>query len=128
MHKGYLMLNRTSLRDYCLSMTGSYEEFPFGPEAAVFKVKNKMFALIPVDADPPSISLKCDPIEAIILRETYEAVQPGYHLNKKHWNTVTLDGEIDNQRFKEMIEDSYILVRQKLKKSEQKELKALETK
>lgn len=128
MHKGYLMLNRASLRDYCLSMTGVYEEFPFGPDAAVFKVKNKMFALIPIDADPPSISLKCDPVEAIILRETYKAVQPGYHLNKKHWNTVTSNGEIDSQRLKEMIEDSYILVRQKLKKSEQKELEALETK
>lgn len=117
-----------SLRDYCLSMLGSYEEFPFGPEAAVFKVKNKMFALIPIDIEPPSISLKCDPKEAIILRETYESVQAGYHLNKTHWNTVTINGEIDNQRLKEMIEDSYILVRQKLKKSEQTELEALETK
>ncbi len=121
------MLDRLSLREYCLSMTGAYEEFPFGPEAAVFKVKNKMFALIPIDEEPPSISLKCDPIEAVILRETYEAVQPGYHLNKKHWNTVTINGEIDDKRIQEMIEDSYILVRQKLKKSEQKELAALET-
>lgn len=120
------MLNRTSLRDYCLSMTGAYEEFPFGPEAAVFKVKNKMFALIPVDEDPPSISLKCDPVEAVILRENYKAVQPGYHMNKKHWNTVTSDGEIEDDRLHEMIEDSYILVRQKLKKSEQKELETLE--
>ena len=121
------MLDRLSLREYCLSMTGAYEEFPFGPEAAVFKVKNKMFALIPIDEDSPSISLKCDPIEAVILRETYETVQPGYHLNKKHWNTVTINGEIDDKRIQEMIEDSYILVRQKLKKSEQKELEALET-
>ena len=121
------MLDRLSLREYCLSMTGAYEEFPFGPEAAVFKVRNKMFALIPIDEDPPSISLKCDPIEAVILRETYEAVQPGYHMNKKHWNTVTINGEIDDKHIQEMIKDSYILVRQKLKKSEQKELAALET-
>ena len=120
------MLSRNELRDYCLSMTGAYEEFPFGPDAAVFKVKNKMFALIPVDEPIPSISLKCDPTEAVILRENYEAVRPGYHMNKKHWNTVTSDGEIDAQVLKEMIEDSYILVRQKLKKSEQKELEALE--
>jgi len=121
------MLDRNALRDYCLSMTGAYEEFPFGPEAAVFKVKGKMFALIPVDVTPPSISLKCDPVEAAILRETYESVIPGYHLNKKHWNTVSIDGEIEDERVKEMIEDSYILVRQKLKKSERTALEKEET-
>jgi predicted DNA-binding protein (MmcQ/YjbR family) len=112
------MLNRQSLCDYCLSLTGAYEEFPFGPEAAVYKVKGKMFALIPVDANPPSISIKCDPIEAAILRENYNAVQAAYHMNKKHWNTVISDGELENEHLREMIEDSYILVRQKLKKSD----------
>ena len=116
------MLNRTALRDYCLSMTGAYEEFPFGPQAAVFKVKGKMFALIPVDENPQTISLKCDPVEATILRQNYKAVIPGYHLNKKHWNTVTINADVDDERIREMMEDSYILVRQKLKKKERLEL------
>lgn len=122
------MFDRDALRDYCLSMTGAYEEFPFGPEAAVYKVKSKMFALIPVEANPLSISLKCDPAEAVILRQNYDAVQPGYHMNKKHWNTITIDGEIDDDRIQEMIEDSYVLVRQKLKKVDKLELEALENK
>lgn len=121
------MLNRKQLRDYCLQMTGAVEEFPFGPDAAVFKVKGKMFALIPVDTNPLSISLKCDPIEAAILRDNYKSVNPGYHLNKKHWNTVTIDGELDNERIMEMIEDSYILVRQKLTKKDRAELESLES-
>ena len=120
------MLDSNGLRDYCLSMTGAYEEFPFGPDAAVYKVKHKMFALIPVDVPTPSISLKCDPVEAVILREHYESVQPGYHLNKKHWNTVTVNGEVEDERLKEMIEDSYILVRKKLKKAERLDLEKLE--
>ena len=120
------MFTRDALRSYCLSMTGAYEEFPFGPDAAVYKVKSKMFALIPVDSDPLSINLKCDPIEAIILRQNYEAVQPGYHMNKKHWNTVRIDGEIDDERIQEMVEDSYILVRQQLKKVDRLELEATE--
>lgn len=116
------MLNRNDLRDYCMSMTGVYEEFPFGPQAAVYKVKAKMFALIPVDENPQTISLKCDPIEAAILRQNYESVIPGYHLNKKHWNTVTVNGDIEDEYIREMIEDSYILVKQKLKKKERLEL------
>lgn len=115
-------MNRTALHEYCLSLTGAYEDFPFGPEVAIYKVKGKMFALLPVDANPPSISLKCDPVEAIIMRQNYDSIQPGYHLNKKHWNTVVVDGEIEDTRIREMIEDSYILVRQKLKKNERLEL------
>jgi predicted DNA-binding protein (MmcQ/YjbR family) len=119
-------MNRNELRDYCLSMTGAVEEFPFGIEVAVFKVKGKMFALLPVVADPMTISLKSDPIEAVMLREMYQAVQPGYHLNKKHWNTVTLDGEVPDERIREMIEDSYTLVRQSLTRKDQQALQALE--
>jgi predicted DNA-binding protein (MmcQ/YjbR family) len=119
-------MNRNELRDYCLSMTGAVEDFPFGVEVAVFKVKGKMFALLPVVADPMSISLKSDPIEAVMLREMYQAVQPGYHLNKKHWNTVTLDGEVPGERIREMIEDSYTLVRQSLTRKDQHALQALE--
>ena len=119
-------MNRNELRDYCLSMTGAVEDFPFGTEVAVFKVKGKMFALIPVVADPMTISLKSDPIEAVMLREMYKAVQPGYHLNKKHWNTVTLDGEIPDERLCEMIEDSYTLVRKSLTRKDQQSLQVLE--
>jgi predicted DNA-binding protein (MmcQ/YjbR family) len=119
-------MNRNDLRDICLRLTGVAEEFPFGPDAAVFKVGGKMFALIPVVVDPPTISLKSDPLEAAMLRKMYTAVQPGYHLNKKHWNTVTVDGEIPDGQVIEMIEDSYTLVRQNLSKKDQKLLHALE--
>jgi predicted DNA-binding protein (MmcQ/YjbR family) len=119
-------MNRNELRAYCLSMTGAVEEFPFDPVTAVFKVRGKMFAIIPVVADPPSISLKSDPLEAVMLREIYQAVQPGYHLNKKHWNTVTLDGTIPDEQVCEMIEDSYTLVRQSLTKKDKAALQAQE--
>ena len=75
-------MDRNALRDYCLSQKAATSEFPFGPEAEVFKVLGKMFALIPVDANPQSVSLKCDPVLAEMLRQTYEAVTPGYHMNK----------------------------------------------
>jgi len=120
------MLSRDELRDYSLCMTGAIEDFPFGPDVAVFKVKGKVFALLPVNEDPQTISLKSDPVEATMLREMYAAVQPGYHLNKKHWNTVTIDGEIPDEQLEEMIEDSYKLVRQKLSKKDRATLEALE--
>ena len=120
------MLDHATLRTFCLNMTGAVEEFPFGPDAAVFKVMGKMFALMPVVADPPTISLKCDPIEAVILRQQYPSVQPGYLLNKKHWNTVVSDGSHKDERLKEMVEDSYVLVRQKLTRKARAELDELE--
>ncbi|MEM9951911.1 MAG: MmcQ/YjbR family DNA-binding protein [Chloroflexota bacterium] len=116
------MLTRDDLHAYCLQMTGAYEDFPFGVGVSVMKVKGKMFALLPVDEAPQTISLKCDPVEAAILRQNYEAIEAGYHLNKKHWNTVTMSDELEDKRIKEMIEDSYILVRQKLKKADRLEL------
>jgi len=120
------MRDRNALRDACLNMTGAYEDFPFGQEVAVFKVKGKMFALLPVEETPQTISLKCDPNEALMLREMYESVKGGYHLNKKHWNTVTIDGEIPDTRIQEMIEDSYTLVVQKLPRKIRAELDALD--
>jgi predicted DNA-binding protein (MmcQ/YjbR family) len=119
------MLDRNALRDYCLSLTGAFEDFPFGDEVAVMKVKGKMFALLPVDA-PLSISLKADPDEAVLQREQYKAITPGYHLNKRHWNTVMVDGEIADSHVLELVEDSYLLVRQSLTKKLQAELTALE--
>jgi predicted DNA-binding protein (MmcQ/YjbR family) len=120
------MHDRNALSDYCLSLTGAYEDFPFGVEVAVMKVREKIFALLPVDASPLNISLKADPDEAILQRQNYKAISAGYHLNKKHWNTVLIDGEIDDKQILEMIEDSYLLVRQSLTKKLQAELAAME--
>jgi predicted DNA-binding protein (MmcQ/YjbR family) len=98
------------LRRYCLSFPGSVETFPFGPEASVFKVAGKMFALSQLAQRPLRVSLKCDPMLAEQLREAHAAVLPGYHLNKRHWNTVIIDGSLPEQMIKDMIEDSYDLV------------------
>lgn len=115
-------MDKSDLIGYCLTMQGAYEDFPFGDDVSVMKVMGKMFALIPHDDDSASISLKCDPIEAQMLRQMYVSITGGYHLNKKHWNTVTVTGEIAEQRIHEMIEDSYTLVVQKLTKKQQREL------
>ena len=99
-----------TLRGYCLSLPGSEETFPFGPQTSVFKVAGKMFALSQLAKLPLAVSLKCEPLLAEQLREAHPAVLPGYHLNKRHWNTVLLDGSLSEQTIKEMIEDSYDLV------------------
>ena len=99
-----------ALRDYCLALPGSVETFPFGPATSVFKVAGKMFALSRLDQNPVRVSLKCEPLLAEQLREMYPAVLPGYHLNKRHWNTVIVDGSLPEQMLKDMIEDSYDLV------------------
>jgi predicted DNA-binding protein (MmcQ/YjbR family) len=99
------------LREHCLTFPGSEETFPFGVETSVFKVAGKMFALSRLESDPPlRVSLKCEPLLAEQLREVHAAVLPGYHLNKRHWNTVVLDGSLPDQMVREMIEDSYDLV------------------
>ena len=110
-----------AFREYCIAKKGVTEEFPFDDVTLVFKVMGKMFALIPVEP-PLSISLKCDPILAEILRETYDAVQPGYHLNKRHWNTVVLDGSIDDGDLAHFIDHSYELVVAGLPKSVREKL------
>jgi predicted DNA-binding protein (MmcQ/YjbR family) len=98
------------LRDLCLSFPGSEETFPFGAETSVFKVAGKMFALSRLAAEPLSVSLKCEPGLAEQLREAHAAVTPGYHLNKRHWNTVALDGSLPEPMVRDMVEDSYDLV------------------
>jgi predicted DNA-binding protein (MmcQ/YjbR family) len=103
-------MNPAQLRDHCLSFTGAQETFPFGPETAVFKVRGKIFALSRLGGDELRVSLKCDPTLAEQLREAHAAVIPGYHLNKRHWNTVIVDGSLPEQMIKDMIEDSYDLV------------------
>ena len=103
-------MTTADLHKLCQSLAGAVEQYPFGPTAAVYKVGGKMFALIGVDADPPSINLKCEPTLAEQLRDNYPAIQPGYHMNKRHWNTVTVDQSIPDSMVREMVEDSYDLV------------------
>jgi predicted DNA-binding protein (MmcQ/YjbR family) len=110
------------LREYCLSFPGSVETFPFGPETLVFKVTDKMFALSQLARHPLRISLKCEPELAAQLREAHPSVLPGYHLNKRHWNTVIIDGSLPEQMIKDMIEDSYDLVVSKLPESSRRAL------
>ena len=98
------------LRRLCLSFPGATEEFPFAPGVSVFKVGGKMFALTRLDARPLQVSLKCEPELAAQLRATYPAIAAGYHLNKRHWNTVTLDGSLDDRMVRDLVEDSYDLV------------------
>jgi predicted DNA-binding protein (MmcQ/YjbR family) len=103
-------MNPAELRDHCLSFGGAEETFPFGPNTSVFKVGGKIFALSQLEARPLRVSLKCEPALAEALRRAYAAVVPGYHLNKRHWNTVTIDGSLPEQMIRELIEDSYDLV------------------
>jgi predicted DNA-binding protein (MmcQ/YjbR family) len=103
-------VNARELRDSCLRHAGAVEEFPFGPEHSVFKVAGKMFALTALDRAPLEVSVKCEPELAEQLRNTYPAIRPGYHLNKRHWNTVTVDGDLPDQLVRDLIEDSYDLV------------------
>jgi predicted DNA-binding protein (MmcQ/YjbR family) len=110
------------LREYCLSFPGSVETFPFGSETSVFKVAGKMFALSQLAQQPLRVSLKCDPLLAEQLRAAHTAVLPGYHLNKRHWNTVIVDGSLAEQMVKEMIEDSYDLVVSTLPESRRRAL------
>ena len=94
----------------CGVKPGSAEDYPFGDEVAVFKVAGRMFALVPLGQPPGSVSLKCDPHLAEGLRARYPAVTPGYHLNKRHWNTVALDGSVPDEELLELIDHSYALV------------------
>jgi predicted DNA-binding protein (MmcQ/YjbR family) len=94
----------------CKAQPGTAETYPFGPNTAVYKVGGKMFAVVPRSADPPTVSLKCDPEWSQVLRASYAAIGPGYHLNKKHWNTVVLDGTVPHDEVEELIRHSYELV------------------
>jgi len=115
-------MNSESFRAYCLAKTAATEGTPFGPDHIVFKVKGKMFALLGLDEVPTRVNLKCDPDLALDLRDRYEQVEPGYHMNKKHWNTVVLDGVIPDRELRKMIDHSYELVVQSLPKAKQKGL------
>ena len=103
-------MNADELRGWCLAQAGAIEDFPFGPQHSVFKVGGKMFALSALDRRPLEVSVKCEPELAVQLRDSYAAIRPGYHLNKRHWNTITLDGSLPDQLVRDLIEDSYDLV------------------
>ena len=115
-------MNPAELRAHCLSFTGAGETFPFGPETSVFKVAGKMFALSQLGADSLRVSLKCEPELAAALRGAHAAVLPGYHLNKRHWNTVIIDGSMPDDAILDMIEDSYDLVVSKLPRGRRQSL------
>lgn len=103
-------MNIESFRNYCLSLDFVEEGFPFGPDTLVFKVKSKIFAITSLNAEFLKVNLKSDPVKAIILREQYEEIQPGFHMNKKHWNTVNFESRLSDKFLKELINDSYKLV------------------
>lgn len=107
----FLILSMTleTFRSYCLSKKGVTEEFPFGEDTLVFKVAGKIFAITSFEL-PLSVNLKCDPERAVELRERYDEVQPGYHMNKKHWNTVNFEGAVSAGELKELTDHSYSLV------------------
>ena len=103
-------MSPSELRAFCLSLDGADETFPFGANTSVFKVGGKMFALSQLEAESLRVSLKCEPDLAQTLRRDHPAVIPGYHLNKRHWNTVIIDGSLPERMIRELIEDSYDLV------------------
>jgi len=103
-------MNQQELTAQCLALPRACEDFPFGDEVSVFKVSGKMFAAARLDGEPLQLSVKCEPDLAVQLRAAHPAIAPGYHLNKRHWNTVTLDGSLPDQLVSAMIADSYDLV------------------
>jgi len=115
-------MNAEELRDYCLSLRGTREDFPFGPGTSAFKVAGKIFALSRLSECPLRVSLKCDPSLAEELRKAHPAVIPGYHLNKRHWNTVVIDGSLPDAIISNMVEDSYDLVVNKLPRAQRQAL------
>jgi predicted DNA-binding protein (MmcQ/YjbR family) len=101
---------RDAIQAICAHQEGAELEHPFGPQAAVYKIAGKVFAVVGVDERPPRITLKCDPEHGEALRGEHEAITPGYHMNKRHWITVTLDGSLSPTMIEELIEDSFDLV------------------
>jgi len=119
------MLTLKDIRTYCSTLKGTREDFPFDFTTLVFKVGDKMYGLTNIDSEELWINLKCDPLLALELRSRHPQVKPGYHMNKKHWNTVVVDGELPDEEIFRMIAHSYDLVFGKLKKSVKAEIEAL---
>jgi predicted DNA-binding protein (MmcQ/YjbR family) len=103
-------MNVETLRNYCLAKPGTEETQPFGPDTIVYKVGGKVFLLTGLDSEDLRFNVKCDPDKAVELREEFACVLPGYHMNKKHWNTIIVDGSVSSQQLKEWIDHSYELV------------------
>jgi len=110
-------MDLAQFREYCLSKAHATEGTPFGPDVLVFKVGGKMFALAALNEVPTTVNLKCDPDLALDLRDRYEQVRPGYHMNKKHWNTIEIESSIPDAELRKMIDHSYDLVVESLPKS-----------
>jgi predicted DNA-binding protein (MmcQ/YjbR family) len=115
-------VTRDQVLDLCSNLPGAVEDYPFRDDAAVFKIGGKMFALVMLTGEPGSLNLKCDPDWALELRAMYPAVRPGYHANKRHWNTVDLDGTVEDAELREMIDLSYELVVNGLSRNERARL------
>lgn len=107
-------MNIEDLRDFVLSLKNVEESFPFGEDTLVFKINKKIFLLISLSSVPLQFNVKCDPDRAIELREEYGCILPGYHMNKKHWNTIIVDGTLSGTQLKNFIKDSYELVAKKI--------------
>lgn len=103
-------MDRKVIEDYIMGMPNTRIDYPFGKEIAVYKVEDKMFALLSENKHPLQLSLKCDPGLALVLREKYDEIMPGYHLNKKHWNTLVLAGQVPLDEVEDLIRHSYMLV------------------
>lgn len=110
-------MNIENLREYCLCKSGVEETFPFGVDTLVYKVNGKIFLISGLNAEQLSFNVKCDPDKALELREEFSCVLPGYHMNKKHWNTIIVDGSVSTKQLKEWIDHSYDLVAGKIKKN-----------
>lgn len=113
------------IRQYCLNKKGTTESMPFGDSVLVFKVMNKVFALLSLESDQSTINLKCDPEYALELREQYAEIKPGYHMNKQHWNTVNHDGAVQPTMIRQLIDHSYDLIKASLPKKDKLELENL---
>lgn len=109
-------MNIETIRNYCLQKPSVEETLPFGPDVIVFKVNNKVFLLLPLDTEDLRFNVKCDPELALELREQFACVLPGYHMNKKHWNTIIVDGTVSSSKIKEWIDHSYNLIAEGRKK------------
>ena len=116
------MSDHESVRLACLAQPSTTEDLPFGPEVLAFRISGKIWALLALDAQPPTLNLKCDPARALELRAQHPAITPGYHMNKRHWNTLTLDGSLPEALVRALIAHSYALVRASLPRRAQAEL------
>lgn len=112
------------LHAYLMSQPGAVEDYPFAPDVPVYKIGGKMFAFASPNSAPQKLTLKLDPLQGQMLRDTYAAVQPGYHMNKEHWNTITLDGSIPNEELLTWIDESYTLVLHRLPQDVQERITA----